>query len=178
MTVRLDQVEAWKRKGWTVEPLYAQPPAVAVLQEAAKDSLTVHMEAPSTEYSWSDNGEEYHGRFDSIEEAVCDYLDTYGEDAAKTVHVGEVKPYKPENPIWLAYQVLEILGEQAHDEIGECAGDWPELPAEKREQLGKMIHDFVCKHDAPSFFSIRKSEMVEVAAYRDAAAQPVQGGEA
>lgn len=41
-----------------------------------------------------------------------------------------------------------------------------------------MIHDFVCKHDAPSFFSIRKSEMVEVAAYRDAAAQPVQGGEA
>lgn len=96
--MRLDQVEAWKRKGWTVEPLYAQPPAVAVLQEAAKDSLTVHMEAPSTEYSWSDNGEEYHGRFDSIEEAVCDYLDTYGEDAAKTVHVGEVKPYKPETP--------------------------------------------------------------------------------
>ena len=23
----IDQVEAWKRKGWTVEPLYAQPQA-------------------------------------------------------------------------------------------------------------------------------------------------------
>lgn len=33
LTMRLDQVEAWKRKGWTVEPLYAQPPA-AVQDEA------------------------------------------------------------------------------------------------------------------------------------------------
>lgn len=159
--------------------LYAQPQAVAAQPAPAENYSEVQADAPAPaiKYGWSHNGEEYHGVFSSVEEAVCDYLNTYGEDAAKTVHVGEVKPYKPENPIWLACQVLEMLGEQAHDEIGECAGDWPELPAEKREQLGKMIHDFVCKHDAPSFFSIRKSEMVEVAAYRDAAVQPVQGGE-
>lgn len=178
LTMRLDQVEAWKRKGWTVEPLYAQPQAVAAQPAPAYSEVQADAPAPATEYSWSHHGEEYHGVFSSVEAAVCDYLDTYGEDAAKTVHVGEVKPYKPENPIWLACQVLDMLGEQAHDEIGECAGDWPELPAEKREQMGKMIHDFVCKHDAPSFFSIRKSEMVEVSAYRDAAVQPAQGGEA
>lgn len=29
LTMRTDQVDAWKKKGWAIEPLYAQPPAVA-----------------------------------------------------------------------------------------------------------------------------------------------------
>lgn len=125
---------------------------------------------PATEYSWSENGEEYHGRFSSVAEAVCDYLDTHGDDAEEAVHIGEVKPHEPGKPIWLADNVLETLGEQAHGDVGEWVGDWPELPPEKREQLGKMIQDFVWTHDVPRFFTIGKSELIEVAAYRDDAA--------
>lgn len=144
----------------------------ATPQATAEDSSVVQADAPApaAEYSWSNNGEEYHGRFSSVAEAVCDYLDSEGDGAGEVVHVGEVKPHEPGNPIWLADNVLETLGEQAHGDVGEYVGDWPELPPEKREQLGKMIQDFVWTHDAPSFFSIGKSELVEVAAYRDDAA--------
>lgn len=147
-------------------------PDCSAPQATAEDSSVVQAEisAPATEYSWSSNGEEYHGRFGSVAEAVCSYLDSEGGDAEETVHVGEVKPYEPGKPIWLADNVLETLSDHAYGEIGEWVEDWPELPPEKREQLGKMIQDFVWKHDAPRFFSIGKSELVDVAPYRDDAA--------
>ena len=40
MTMRLEQVEAWKRKGWVVEPLYAAPvDAKAIRAEALEDAV-------------------------------------------------------------------------------------------------------------------------------------------
>lgn len=149
----------------------AEPQATAEQSSAVKAVAT----APATEYSWSSNGEEYHGRFSSVAEAVCDYLDSEDGDAEEAVHVGEVKPYEPGNPIWLADNVLETLSDNAYGEIGEWVEGWPELPPEKREQLGKMIQNFVWTHDAPRFFSIGKSELVEVAPYRDDAAEQKGG---
>lgn len=54
LTMRIDQVEAWKRKGWTVEPLYAQPQAVAAQPAPAENYSEVQADAPApaTEYSW------------------------------------------------------------------------------------------------------------------------------
>lgn len=120
------------------------------------------------EYSWSKDGELYHGRFDSIAEAIGDYLNTYGDDAEEAVHVGEVRLYERGSPASLADDVIEQMNCQACDESGEWAEHWPDLPKDKREQLGLMIQDFVWKHDAPSFFIIENAELFEVAAYRNA----------
>jgi hypothetical protein len=37
MTQRPEQVEAWKRKGWEVKPLYTTPPSVEAAIEATKE---------------------------------------------------------------------------------------------------------------------------------------------
>ena len=42
MTMRLEQVEAWNRKGWIVEPLYAAPvSAEAIRSEALEEAAKV-----------------------------------------------------------------------------------------------------------------------------------------
>ncbi|BAK75776.1 hypothetical protein NH8B_0944 [Pseudogulbenkiania sp. NH8B] len=124
------------------------------------------------EYCWSNNGEEYHGSFTSIDEALDDYLNTYDVDDAAHVHIGEAKHYAPGSPVSLADDVLEQMNCQAADEAGEHADDWPHLPYDKLNELGQMIQDFVWQHDAPTFYTVENTVLYDVSTRQPATPKP------
>ena len=67
MTMRIEQCEAWKRKGWAVEPLYTHPaPQQAAQEQDAKDAARWRWLNDHMQVSWSE------GKFTSLVRIVSE----------------------------------------------------------------------------------------------------------
>lgn len=109
-------------------------------------------------YTWTFDPQETwtNDTFDTVEECLNEaQRDTYYE--GQIIYIGEVIPYKF---VVDADDVLERLGEQAFNEIGEVAYDWPfykhdESLAELSDALTKCVTDWLKKrNDLPSFYRV------------------------
>ena len=103
-------------------------------------------------YCYSTNGEDYHGDFDTRENALCgaqeDLAFTHEPGDEVTVYTGvqvSAMHHLWERQQWLGENVLETLDEWVADEIP--ADDWIiEMSAEHKEALSKLILDYVEQH--------------------------------
>ena len=118
-------------------------------------------------YAWSKDSQRYIGPFDSMDAAISNYLECEGENAENSVYVGEIEPYKKENPAFLGGAVLEMMNSDASHEFGEIVGGWPELSLEMQNQLGEMIQNFVWDNDTPRFFEIENPKLIDITSYRN-----------
>jgi hypothetical protein len=93
----------------------------------------------SEQYCYSDNNDgadPWHGREDSREIDVDLARDEYGDDA--TVYTGRLRLY--EDPCdGYGGRILEWMAENAFDNCGEVAEDWPKLTKEEVKEFDAMI---------------------------------------
>lgn len=108
-----------------------------------------------TQYAYSHNEENYHGFFDSREDAIAEAITDC--ECGKEVWTGEIETPIPENHVEARY-VLEQVACQ-DDFSGEWADDWPESNMEQEkeltEALRKTFSEWLDKHDLrPRFYNI------------------------
>ncbi len=115
----------------------------------------------SDKWAYSYNEQDYHGTFDSPEEATSEALDGYEE-----AWIGRcVYPESPEDYVD-ADLVLEHICCQ--DEFStEYAEDWPDATSDQRDELTgslrTVIRDWIKKHDLkPLFFTVEDVRRVSV----------------
>jgi hypothetical protein len=54
--------------------------------------------------------------------------------------------------------LLDSVGEQAYDDAGEYAEDFPEVSAEKREELNKMVSSWLDANCKVNFYTVQNVE--------------------
>ncbi len=124
------------------------------------------------QYAWSRNEEDYHGRFDSREEAIAeahpladdDHFDAKGDKL--TVYTGRcVSPDEVlalSKPEWTGEHVLERINELLADEIPAEDEDIVKLTADQKAELGILIHTYVMEHAEKGRYGIDQVQTHEV----------------
>ena len=112
--------------------------------------------------AYSRNEEDYH-------EDLADVLDAMDSDGDLTLGAvlweGEIKrPTSASLAFGVVDRIIDQLQENAFEEAGEHAGDWPELPKEKLAELGKVITDWLDANAPPWFFTVQNVKKIEVTA--------------
>ena len=108
------------------------------------------------QYSWSRNEENYHGSFDSREEALKDA--NHDEDNGK-VFTGLNVPY---NPSINADSIFDQMQDQVFEHAGEIGTDWLDglliKDAKKlSEMLDKTFQEWLVQTgNEPSFFGVER----------------------
>jgi hypothetical protein len=94
---------------------------------------------------WSNNDENFHSDI----ELVVDQL-----NVGDIIYEGVMVP--PDVSKWIdADSVIDDIKCQADDECGEYAEDFlSNVSNEAKQELGKLIADWVNKHDKPHFWSV------------------------
>jgi hypothetical protein len=123
-------------------------------------------------YSWSKNQSDeiwYHERFDTIEECIRDAVDNYGKKPGDQIAVGICEDYVPHVDV---NTLLDKAGEDAYEECGEVAEDWPAFSRQKgyedadklQEKIDKVFNDWLEEtHQVPEFYSIKPlADMVTI----------------
>jgi len=111
-------------------------------------------------YSFSNNGENYHGDCDSREAAIAEGIEYFGIEVGNTVYTGEInKPlasrFAPDED-----DVTEIMCLRADDNAGEASEDWlRDIPKEASEELtadlAKLVDAWATKHKLqPAFWLV------------------------
>lgn len=130
---------------------------------------------------FSSNDEVFRSEeFDSEQDAVSGAL-SYGYDEEDRIYVGQVKLLNVRRMIGNRVEsMLEWVGEDAGEEVGESADDWPSLSRERINELQKMVADFILTHSPAPFYmveNVRSYSNAEAEAMLAAAqAQGVSGG--
>lgn len=92
-----------------------------------------------TEYSFSDNGENFDGRFPTKDEAIEEAIETYQD--AEIIYIGRVK-----DPVltWRSTEeeIIESIGVNLYNDCGE-ASEYFEVTDEQELVLAKMIDETV-----------------------------------
>lgn len=117
-------------------------------------------------FCWSRNEETFHGRHETIESAIAEALDDAMPEAEPgdvvTVWIGETRDYDAAGSIvgradWL----LERLGEDAYENIGEAAEDWlQDVSVAHEKELGDALAQafatWLAAHPeyAPTFYHV------------------------
>lgn len=113
-----------------------------------------------TSYSYSDDGENYHGDFDSPEQAAADGLDSYTVDDNAEIWVGENSPPDMACPID-ADVILEALMETEDFNL-EAANNF----SPSKEKVSDLNYRLIVMWDSwvrennidPGFFKVDNSE--------------------
>ena len=110
----------------------------------------------------------YNGRFDTIEECIKDALKN-GIELGTMIAIGLCEDY---TPVINVDDVLERVGEDAYEEVGEVAEDWPAFESKKgfvgagsrEEKLNKVFNEWLEEtNQVPGFYKIHPlADMVEV----------------
>lgn len=108
-------------------------------------------------YSWDDENFNV-GPFNTIEQALLDATEESGKKGV-TVYIGEV--LEIDNTIYFptAEYVIEYMGEQAYDHIGELAYHYPDVTdnakVELEEELRNLLTVWCKKYEiSPAFYSV------------------------
>lgn len=115
----------------------------------------------SKEYSWTDQRDDIwrHDKFASIEACIKDAI-CCGKKPGEKIMIGLCENYVPYAS---ANALLEQVSEDAYNEVGEVAEDWPEFigrkgykDAEKlQEKLDKVLTEWLEEtKQVPSFYRI------------------------
>ena len=123
------------------------------------------------EYTWSDNLTDEiwrHGRFGSIEECVEDAI-AEGKEPGVAIAIGICEDYVPSLN---ADVLLDQVHEDACENCGEVAEDWPEFAPRKgykdvdelQEAIDKVFEEWLKKtNQVPSFYHVYPlANMVEI----------------
>lgn len=117
-------------------------------------------EEKKTQWCYSVNEENYHGQYDSIEEAHGEAHSHLHND----MEIGDVQTY------WIAevapaheFLAPQRLGEWIEEHVDESLGDdigWDdhlvELKPTEREELGRMVIDYLRKANAFRAYGVKK----------------------
>lgn len=115
------------------------------------------------EYSWTENQTDdiwYHGKFDSVEECIKDAIGC-GKKPGEKIVIGICEDYVPHLS---ADTLLDQVSEDAYEEVGEVAEDWPELGDRKgykyadklQAKIDKVFNEWLEEtKQVPSFYRIQ-----------------------
>lgn len=82
------------------------------------------------EYSWTENQTDdiwYHGKFASVEECIKDAI-SCGKKPGEKIAIGICMDYVPHLD---ADALLDLVSEDAYEEVGEVVEGWPEFENRK-----------------------------------------------
>lgn len=116
-------------------------------------------------YSWSVNGEDYHGEHETRDAAAAAAIDDVArEEGTICVWTGRNVPFEP-NAKWLAELVIDHISESGTDECGEPAGYWSDrITDDQKIALGKLIIEAVeriCPMDFSSVDNVETHKIVK-----------------
>ena len=100
-------------------------------------------------YALSRDSEAWQGECKTRMEAILEGYATYCGDPF-WIHSGHVVPLEAVMPDVDA--ILEQAGEQAYDEAGEVAEEYPDVTNEARIELEGLIRGWFEKHARPTFW--------------------------
>ncbi|MGQ7245486.1 hypothetical protein ACUN9V_18760 [Salinicola sp. V024] len=101
---------------------------------------------------WSLNDEKY--RWTSLEELVDDNDDI---EAGATVYRADPVRHTGSGYIDNSADVIERMGEQAYDQVGEFADDYPNPSPEAMRLLESFMKSWADEHCPPSFYAVENS---------------------
>ena len=90
--------------------------------------------------------------FDTREEALESAKDENPDVA--TIWTGVPEPLNISSLVD-ADLVLEHAGENAAEEVGDLADDWPNIKPEKVKELNAIIASFIEENDKPTFYAVK-----------------------
>ena len=102
-------------------------------------------------YAEDFHAERWFGRCDSREQAIKEARDKFGSDVAVYVRPGRQEP--PSAFVPSVDYILENMGENAYDEAGEAAEDFPDASEEDREALQKLLETWANERLTVSFWT-------------------------
>lgn len=114
-------------------------------------------------FCYSRDGERYEGecatREEALEEAIAELDLTEGE----TVWIGMAVTYEPAVTRWAAASLVERIGEEAYETVGELCEGWPSLTDVDEESLASALTDtlreWIKEHGKqPTFYAVVNSE--------------------
>lgn len=112
------------------------------------------MKKPQIEECWSEDGEDFNHL------CLGDLLDnmkafaTDAELCGMTVYKAEAHVADPTDMFCVDY-FLETLSEQAYDNFGEHADDWPDCTPEAKKRLEKYIKNWLKKECGCNFWHVK-----------------------
>lgn len=122
---------------------------------------------PTVEYCYSHDEERFHGRFDSIEEAIAESSSDESEDYVGA-WIGEVvDPVKYINPKWLGEHIREYIAQALVDEVGEAAECFT-LTSEQEQEIGQMVIDYIIKGPGFNCYGVENIKRIEFAEFNAA----------
>lgn len=122
------------------------------------------------QYSYSLDGEQYYGIFDSVEEALEEAraeATEYPAGEIDSIYIGEVCSFEPGVD---AFSVIESIQNDAYDEAGELAYDYLEdISDENLSKLQDMLTEVFKKwaretHNEPNFSIIGETKIYSLGA--------------
>lgn len=111
-------------------------------------------ELPAPDYVWSLNDEDF--QYDSLDDLLCSNDDI---EAGRVVYRGirqeqDAGTFTPD-----ADNVIEHMGVNAYDVVGEHAEFWPDPTEAAREELETFLKEWARKHCGPCpFYGVGKTE--------------------
>lgn len=130
------------------------PPAAAVPEGYALVKLPA--EERDGFWSFSDNEENFVGEeCDTELDAIAAAFDYYGDDL-ETVYVGQAKRIDKARLV-RGDHIIELIGEAAGEEAGECAYDWPRISKDECAELERIVMGYVLSKSPAGFFSVENS---------------------
>jgi hypothetical protein len=116
------------------------------------------------DYTWTENQwdvEWRHDRFDTIDECINDAAENYGKKPGDKIAVGICEDYVPHVDVGA---LLDRAGEEAYEECGTVAEDWPAFNSQKgyadadklQEKIDKVFNEWLEEtHQVPGFYHIK-----------------------
>lgn len=117
-------------------------------------------------WSFEEDSLWYNDAFDTKEEAITDGKECAKDEEKDCIYIGQIKLVGL--PVIDAETILEQLGEQVYDEVGEVAEDYlinvpKEAVQELEEALNKVFEEWATKHKQyPSFYTLHNIERISV----------------
>ncbi len=130
-------------------------------------------------YSWSSDEERYEGQFVSREDAAIEAVTEAVLKPGDSVNVGENTPHRAEDLVRAyidADHIIERLAEGAYENIGEHAGDWPDVSKEDCKKLNEALVQAIAPLvGEPGFWSIDNPQPVDITVAMFLKAHPPSG---
>ncbi len=109
-------------------------------------------------YSYSTNGEQFHGKFDTPEQAAIEGFTKHPEQQA--VEIGEAITHPTEHYV-SARSIVDDMKCAADDTAGEAAEDWLDYATEEQlAELEALVAAWVNEVDPPTFWGIGNTHSI------------------
>lgn len=96
---------------------------------------------------------------DTRTQAITAGLDAYSGEAFA---IGECDEHEPGAFMPDADEIIELIGERAHDNCGECAEGYPDIGPAARVELQALLDAWAKQHCVPQFWSVNMKSVEEI----------------